>query len=226
MKNLVLAATLALSLLVASHQASAQIAVPPPTGVTATWAGYTTSGQVIGVSLTWKVDSAATSYNIYRGTGIAPQPPGASTLIATGVTGTKFYDPGITIGVDTYTFYQVTAVNNLGQSQKSAPAIAAQLPAVQTTIQGTILATPGPIPGFITVQTLTNFCPYGDVCPLIATQPINYIVDIRGVVYEMPDGAPTVAFPLIAGNKVVVIGARTGAQSISASTIEDLIPNP
>lgn len=223
------ASALAFALSTAPKVAQAQIAVPPPTGLAATWAGYTVGGQVVGVSLTWKAATSATSYDVYRGTALAGQTLGNSTLIATGVTSTKFYDPGITMGIDTVTFYQVSAVNNLGESQKTPPVVAAQLPAVQSTIQGVVLATPGPIPGYITVQVNPFQCTTGQICPdyIAVTQP--FLVDIRGVIYEASNGTPVTPFPIIVGSEVVVTGARVpgnGTPSIVATTIEHDVPLP
>lgn len=220
-----LAATFAVAVL--AHGAAAQVVVPPPTGLTATWAGYNVSGQVVGVSLTWNADSAATSYDVYRGTAVDGQPIGNTSLIASGVTSTGYYDPGITMGVDVTTYYQVAAVNSLGISAKSNIAIAANLPAVESTIQGTVLATPGPIPGYITVQVNPYSCPAGQICPDYIAAPENFLVDIRSAIYEASDGTPVAPFPILAGTGVVVTGNRepgSGTPTIQAVTIEHLVP--
>jgi hypothetical protein len=61
------------------------------------------------VALTWGPSSGASSYNLYRGTS-----SGSETLIATGIAGTSYTDTGRTNG-DNY-YYEVTAVNSVGES--------------------------------------------------------------------------------------------------------------
>lgn len=224
-----LASMLAITLLTAARATSTVSAVPPPTGLAVTWAGYNVSGQVVGVLLTWNVDSSATSYNVYRGTAVVGQQIGTSTLIASGVTLTQYYDPGITMGIDTVTYYQISAVNSLGESAKTTPVVAAQFPAIPSTIQGVIIPTPGPIPGYITVQVNPFSCAPGVVCPQFIAAPETFLVDIRGVIYEASDGAPTMPFPLLGGDEVVVTGSRvpgSGTPSITATTIENGVPEP
>ena len=79
-----------------------------PTGVTAT-AG---NGQV---ALTWNASSGATNYNIYRATTSGGE---GSTPYRTGITTTSFTDTALTNGTTYY--YQVTAVNSVGESPKSS----------------------------------------------------------------------------------------------------------
>ncbi|HEY7424768.1 MAG TPA: fibronectin type III domain-containing protein, partial [Gemmataceae bacterium] len=95
-----------------SNEASATTPSAPaaPTGLTAT-AG---PGQV---ALSWTASSGASSYNIYRGTS-----SGGETKVASGVTATAFTDTGLTPGT-TY-FYEVTAVNGVGESTFSNEASA------------------------------------------------------------------------------------------------------
>ncbi|HEY7424670.1 MAG TPA: fibronectin type III domain-containing protein, partial [Gemmataceae bacterium] len=97
---------------------------PPaaPTGLTAT-AG---PGQV---ALSWTASSGAASYNIYRGTS-----SGGETKIASGVTTTAYSDSGLSAGT-TY-FYEVTAVNSVGESGLSneASATTPSVPAAPTNL--------------------------------------------------------------------------------------------
>jgi fibronectin type 3 domain-containing protein len=86
-----------------------------PTGLTAV-AG---NGQT---ALTWNSSTSATSYNIYRST--TPAGEGA-TPIQAGVTTTSFTDTGLANGTAYY--YQVTAVNFLGESARSNEASATPL---------------------------------------------------------------------------------------------------
>jgi CubicO group peptidase (beta-lactamase class C family) len=78
-----------------------------PSGLTAV-AG---NGQV---ALSWSASPGATDYNIYRSTTSGGE---GATPVSTGVTSTSFTDTGLTAGT-TY-FYQITAVNAVGESAKS-----------------------------------------------------------------------------------------------------------
>jgi fibronectin type 3 domain-containing protein len=69
--------------------------------------------------LSWTAAVGAASYNVYRGTS----PGGESaTPIQTGITSTSFTDSGLTNGTAYY--YQVSAVNSLGEGGKSPEASA------------------------------------------------------------------------------------------------------
>jgi subtilase family serine protease len=76
-----------------------------PTGLKAT------SGSA-QVALSWNASAGATSYRLYRSTT-----SGGETLYRSGLTATTFTDTGLTNG--TTFFYQVTAVNSVGESAKS-----------------------------------------------------------------------------------------------------------
>jgi subtilase family serine protease len=65
------------------------------------------------VALSWNASAGATSYRVYRGTSA-----GGETLYRSGLTATTFTDTGLTNG--TTFFYQVTALNSVGESARSA----------------------------------------------------------------------------------------------------------
>jgi hypothetical protein len=74
------------------------------------------------VTLSWNVTATATSYNVFRSTTGG----GANyTQIASGVTVTTYTDKGLTNG--TKYFYEVSAVNGIGQSGKSSEVSATPL---------------------------------------------------------------------------------------------------
>src|SRR5262249_40726084 len=76
------------------------------------------------VALEWAASAGATSYNVYLGTASGGE---GSTPYRTGIPGTSFSDTGLTAGT-TY-FYQVTAVNGVGESARSAEVSATPLAA-------------------------------------------------------------------------------------------------
>jgi hypothetical protein len=89
------------------------------------------------VSLTWTSSASATSYNIYRSLTSGGE---GSTPYKTGVTTNSFTDTGLTNGTTYY--YQVTAVNSGGESQKSSevsakPTAPASVPAAPTNLKAT-----------------------------------------------------------------------------------------
>ncbi len=81
--------------------------VPTPGSLTASAVGNQ-------VNLSWNTVAGATSYKVYRSTS-----PGGEgvTAIATGVTTNAYSDPNLQPGLGYY--YQVTAVNNSGESARS-----------------------------------------------------------------------------------------------------------
>ncbi len=87
----------------------------PPKDLDVRWASRDFKGAI----LTWKASAGATSYNIYRSIEVVPQPPPPTQLYQTGVKGTTYEDKQARLGVDTVLVYQVTAVNQNGESRKS-----------------------------------------------------------------------------------------------------------
>jgi hypothetical protein len=87
----------------------------------------TATGGNNQIALSWTGSSGATGYNIYRSTSSGGE---GSTPYKTGVTGTSWTDTGLTNGTTYY--YQVSAVNAVGESGKSTEASAADGPAGTT----------------------------------------------------------------------------------------------
>ena len=93
-----------------------------------------TSGDTT-VLLAWQAATGASTYNIYRGTA-----SGGEVLVATGVSGPDYGDSGLSDGVTYY--YQVTAVNPLGESPRSSEvSVTPQVTTPPTPIN--VTATPG-----------------------------------------------------------------------------------
>jgi len=83
-------------------------AVPPvPSGVVAT----TVSSSQIGLS--WTISAAADSYNVKRATASG----GPYSTVATGITGSAYWDSGLS--TNTIYYYEVSAVNGNGESVNS-----------------------------------------------------------------------------------------------------------
>lgn len=96
-----------LALLVVAGCGSSQ-APATPTGLTVTATGP--------ITLSWTASSGASNYVIFRGT--ASGPITTKTLLTAGVSGTSFIDSSALAG-PTY-YYQITALNDSGQSSPSA----------------------------------------------------------------------------------------------------------
>jgi hypothetical protein len=203
-----------------------------PTNVQAQWAGTDAHGMPRGVILTWSPVAGATSYTVYRGTIIAPRPAGVAAVLRRGVTATTFFDPEIGMGVDTITFYQVTAVNAAGESGKSATAspglVSATVPVV---VQGTLVQVSG-LHLWLKTPDQAPVCPPGMLCPQYIILGTTYQVDASAAVFEMADGTPTVAPPLLAGQSLIVVGhkelSRADAQTpvIVAQALELVATSP
>ncbi|MBV9865704.1 MAG: hypothetical protein JO316_10160 [Abitibacteriaceae bacterium] len=179
-----------------------------PTDLKAHWAGTDPNGRAVGVVLTWNAVPGATSYNVYSGSQVVPQPLGETFLLQRGVKDTFFIDGAARVGIDTIPFYQVTAVNAAGESPKSnkaqpsAPAV--ELPVV---IQGTVVPSNGKT---ILVKTPDHGldCPPNTPCPAIAIVGVTYAVDLSRALYEAPDGTPVATPKLTKGQAVVVVGHK------------------
>ncbi len=96
--------------------------VPTPASLTA---------QIVGnqINLSWGSVGIATSYNLYRGT--SPGGEGTIALVG-GLTGTTYSDLSVQAGLSYY--YQVTAVNNSGESARSVEASAVLAPLAPTNV--------------------------------------------------------------------------------------------
>ena len=100
-----------------------------PTGLT----GSAISGSV---TLNWNSVSAATSYNVYRGSTA-----GHETLLKSNVTTPTFTDSGLTNGTTYY--YEVTSVNTQGESGVSNELAIAPNPPVTPNTPSGLIAAPG-----------------------------------------------------------------------------------
>jgi|GEM_PF-7091262 len=150
----------------------------------------------------------ASSYSVYSGSQVVPQPVGATFLLQRGVQDTFFIDAQARVGVDTIPFYQVTAVNAAGESPKSnkaqlsAPAV--ELPVV---IQGTVVQSNGKT-ALVKTPDHGLDCPPNTPCPAIAIVGVTYEVDLSRALYEAPDGTPVATPKLTKGQAVVVVGHK------------------
>ena len=81
--------------------------------------GFTATGGNTQIGLSWNPVSNATSYNLYRSLTAGGE---GTTPYKTNITTASYNDTGLTNGTTYY--YQVTAVNNLGESPKSVEASA------------------------------------------------------------------------------------------------------
>src|SRR5439155_13997613 len=91
-----------------SAEVSATPQAPPaaPTNLAAT------SGNA-KVTLSWSASAGAASYKVYRSTS-----SGAETLLASGITSGSYLDTSVVNGTTYY--YQVSAINTVGESPRSA----------------------------------------------------------------------------------------------------------
>ena len=127
-------------LVVPAGAAPAPTPPPAPTGLLAA-AG---NGRV---SLKWN-DGGAATYNVYRGTGAGAE---AATPIATGLTGPAYTDTTLSNG-ETY-IYQVTAVNAIGESGRSAEVSATPAAPVVTASPGVAIDCGGGASGAFAADT-------------------------------------------------------------------------
>jgi fibronectin type 3 domain-containing protein len=109
-----------------SGKGSEAFAAPTPAHAPGAPTGVVAYQGVKQISLSWPAVSGASTYNIYRGTSAGGE---LATAYASGVSGTSFADSAISTS-SSY-FYKVTAVNQFGESAKSAEAsgMALQAPA-------------------------------------------------------------------------------------------------
>jgi hypothetical protein len=92
-----------------SAKPTAPVSVPAaPTNLTATPSDKQ-------IALAWSASTGATTYNLYRSLTTGGE---GTTPYKTGITATSYADTGLTDGTTYY--YQVTAVNSAGESQKSS----------------------------------------------------------------------------------------------------------
>lgn len=100
-------------------------ATPVAPAVPATPAGLTATSGNGQVALAWTAVSGAVSYSIYRGSTSGGQ---AATPLVSGLASPSYVDSAVTNGLASY--YQVSAVNAIGESSRSSEASA--IPAVPT----------------------------------------------------------------------------------------------
>jgi fibronectin type 3 domain-containing protein len=91
----------------------------PATSVPATPSGLSAQARKGLIRLSWTASSTSgVTYTVYRGTVSG----GANTAIATGLSAARFDDSAVAAGTTYY--YQVTAVNAAGESNRSNEASA------------------------------------------------------------------------------------------------------
>ena len=131
----------------------------PGTGSTAPAApSLTATPGNAQVSLSWTAPTAATSYNIYRGTTSGGE---SSTPIATGVTGSSYIDTNVD-GATAY-YYEVVAVNAVGGSFASNEA-PATVPGTTSSTWVTCSPSPSSFGQTVTITaTVTGQSPTGTV---------------------------------------------------------------
>ena len=117
------------------------------------------------VALNWAGSAGATSYNIYRSTTSGSE---GSTPYRTGITTTSFTDTGLTNGATYY--YQVSAVNSVGQSSKSSEVFAA--PAALHLVTA-IDAGGGAAGSFIADTDVTSGAAYSNTDPINTSNVTN-----------------------------------------------------
>jgi subtilase family serine protease len=111
---------------------------PPPTPPGAP-TGLTATAGNAQITLSWSAPSGTSlTYNVYRGAT-----SGSETLLTTGVTTVNYADTGLTNG-STY-YYQVTAVNSVGEGARSieVSATPATVPGAPTSLTASSASTKG-----------------------------------------------------------------------------------
>ena len=135
-------ATNAGSSLVVSNVALAQTFAGAPSGLSA-------APGIASASLSWTAPSGAVgNYTLYRGTS-----SGRESSVKTGIAGTTYTDSGLTNGT-TYD-YQVTAVNEGGESAKSNEA-SARPPYAVPSVATAASASPNPVTGTTTTLSVSG----------------------------------------------------------------------
>ena len=86
----------------------------------------------VGAQLAWSPVPGATSYIVKR-----INPGGEVVVLASGITSTRFIDPGAPLGLSSYASYVVIAVNGFGESLPSPPvslwnSVASRTPTIST----------------------------------------------------------------------------------------------
>lgn len=104
------------------------------------------------VALTWTASAGAATYNIYRGAS-----SGAEASFATGITSTSYIDSSVTNGAPYY--YDVTAVNAAGESDKSTEVSATPTSGFTVTTSTTSLSFDGASGTAVSILTIV---PNGD----------------------------------------------------------------
>lgn len=115
-----------------TQSTTVELTVTP--GVPSAPIDLTANGGSAQVSLSWgaPANGTAASYNLYR--GITSDGEG-TTPYKTGISGTNYTDSGLSSGTTYY--YQVTAVNSVGEGPKSNEASAITAPSAPTALTAT-----------------------------------------------------------------------------------------
>ncbi|MGO9113898.1 MAG: fibronectin type III domain-containing protein [Thermoguttaceae bacterium] len=179
---------------------------PPPTKVSATPGDGT-------VLLAWQATTGASSYNVYRSTA-----SGGEVLVASGVSSPSYSDTGLTDGLTYY--YQVTSVNQVGESTRSGEVSAVPQMIVPSTPIN-VTAAPGNNQVALSWSAASDALTYNIYRSTDTGNEVLYEQDITGTSYidaNVTNGV-TYYYQVSAGNGV---GESNLSQEVSATPLPAL----